>query len=332
MERYIILILILLFSITGFQACKGQGSFAPVNPEATPEAKALLKYLYSIQGKNILSGQHNYAEEPTRSSDSIKAFTGKYPAIWGSDFIGRNRVAMIAEAKRQSDSGSIITLMYHMKRPFDSDTVRRSPWKKLTDAEWNELITSGTAINKMWQDDMDSVAFYLKQLQDAHIPVLWRPYHEMNGIWFWWGNRPGENGFKKLWIMTYNRLVNFHHLNNLIWVWNTNAPRDWENDQAYAYDLFYPGSDYVDVLAADVYKGDFKQSHHDDLAALAKGKLISLGEVGKVPAPEILKNQPQWVWFMVWASFPWTHNTPETMRTLYDDPRVITKDEVGIKF
>jgi len=330
MRNLIVYALILLLSGACFQPCKAQATenIGPVNAKATPEAKALLKYLYSLRGRNILSGQHNYAEEPTRSSDSIKKFTGKYPAIWGSDFIGRNRESMIAAAKRQYANGSIITLMYHMKRPFDADTVKRSPWKKLTDAEWNELITPGTVINKMWQEDIDLVAVYLKQLQDANIPVLWRPYHEMNGIWFWWGNRPGENGFKKLWVMTYNRMVNIHHLNNLIWVWNTNAPRDLENDQAYAYNLFYPGSKYVDVLAADIYNNDYKQSHHDDLVALAKGKLISLGEVGNVPTPEILKNQPQWAWFMVWASFPWTHNTPEIIKTLYNDPRVITKNEL----
>lgn len=126
----------------------------------------------------------------------------------------------------------------------------------------------------------------------------------------------------------FDRYVNVHKLNNLIWVWNTNAPRDWKNDEAYAYELFYPGDDYVDILAADVYKNDFKQSHHDQLFALGKGKLITLGEVGNVPTPEILKVQPQWSWFMVWAHFPWTDNTRDAVRILYSDPKVITKDEI----
>jgi mannan endo-1,4-beta-mannosidase len=328
MRKPLIFVFIVLFSTTVFQIGNAQASKSPVNPNATPEAKALLKYLYSIKGKNILSGQHNGQYPPTRSHDSIKSFTGKYPVVWGNDFSGRSRKLMIDEAKRQHAKGSIITLMYHMRRPFDSDTVRRSTWKKLTDAQWEELTTPGTAINKMWQDDIDSVAFYFKQLQEAKIPVLWRPYHEMNGVWFWWGNRPGENGFKKLWIMTYERFVNHHQLNNLIWVWNTNAPRDWENDQAYAYDLYYPGDQYVDVLAADIYKGDYKQSHHDDLDKLANGKLIALGEIGHVPPNEVLNQQPQWVWFMVWSGFPWTANNPQSMRTFYSDPKVLTLDEI----
>jgi mannan endo-1,4-beta-mannosidase len=325
--RAITLLLLLLsttYSITLF----GKTEKKPVNKKATQEVKLLMDYLYSIQGDKIISGQHNYGHQLTRSSDSIKSFTGKEPAIWGSDFATIDRRMMIEEAIDHYKNGSIITLMYHMKRPFDADTVRRSTWKKLTDEEWTELVTPGTTIHKLWQDDMDSVAFYLKQLHEAKVPVLWRPYHEMNGIWFWWGNKQGENGFKKLWIMTYERFVNYHKLNNLIWVWNANAPRDWENDQAYDYQLFYPGNNYVDVLAADVYKNDFKQSHHDQLIELGKGKLISLGEVGNVPTPEILKQQPQWAWFMVWANFPWTHNTPEIIRNLYNDPRVLTLDEL----
>jgi mannan endo-1,4-beta-mannosidase len=328
MKNILTIVFILFLSVNEIFNCNGQQSHDPVNPNATPEAKALLKYLYSIQGKYILSGQHNLGFEFMRSSDTIKSYTGKYPAIWGCDFETKNRKDLVKEAIRQYNSGSIVTLMYHMRRPFDSDTVKRSPWKKLTDEQFKELITPGTKSHQLWQDNMDTVAFYLKQLQNANIPVIWRAYHEMNGVWFWWGNRPGEEGFKKLWIMTYDRFVNFHKLNNLIWVFNTNAPRDWENDQAYAYDLFYPGEAYVDVLAADVYKNDFKQSHYDQLAALAKGKIIALGEVGNVPTPEILSKQPLWTWFMVWAHFPWTDNTPEAIRNLYSDSRVITKDKI----
>ncbi len=64
----------------------------------------------------------------------------------------------------------------------------------------------------------------LKKLYDANVPVLWRPFHEMNGIWFWWGNRPGEGGIKELWKIMYYRYTDHHRLNNLIWVWNHNTP------------------------------------------------------------------------------------------------------------
>jgi mannan endo-1,4-beta-mannosidase len=109
---------------------------------------------------------------------------------------------------------------------------------------------------------------------------------------------------------------------NLIWVWNPNAPRDWENDEAYAYHLFYPGHDYVDILAADIYKSDYKLSHHDELLELADGKPIAIGECGRLPDPEFFDRQTQWTWFMVWAEWIWRHNEPENVRAIYNHPRV----------
>jgi len=324
-------ILFLLFFISGtfFYNVSAQTSFQPVNHNATKEAKELLNYLYELRGNFILSGQHNYPSDLLRSTDSIKAMTGKYPAIYGTDISDLND-KVVNEIIHQYKSGSIITLMYHQVKPFDDDSLgfQRSVKGMVTDNQWKQIVTPGTRFHSMWLDKIDKRAELLLKLQDANIPVLWRPYHEMNGMWFWYGNRPGPDGIQKLWKMLYDRYVNFHHLNNLIWVWNANAPRDWPQDEAYPYELFYPGAAFVDVLAADVYKNDYKQSHHDQLIALGKGKLIALGEVGVMPTPQILAAQPQWSWLMCWASFPWTDNSREAVKTLYNDPRVITKDEI----
>lgn len=72
--------------------------------------------------------------------------------------------------------------------------------------------------------------------------------------------------------MTYDYLSNHHSLNNLIWVWNTNAPRDIPGDEAGPYEDFFPGTEYVDVLAADVYRKDYKLRKVDDflVSKLAK--------------------------------------------------------------
>jgi mannan endo-1,4-beta-mannosidase len=127
--------------------------------------------------------------------------------------------------------------------------------------------------------------------------------------------------------MMFDRFVNYHKLNNLIWVWNTNAPRQLINDEAYAYEDYFPGLDCVDVLAADVYHSDYRQSHHDELVTLGKGKLIALGEVGEVPTPDVLARQPMWTWFMIWGNFVNTHNTPQQIRALYSYPRVVTHED-----
>jgi len=302
-------------------------TYEPVNKNASPEAKALLNFLYSLQGKATLSAQHNYPspKEYTRSTDSIIAMTGKVPAIWGTD-ISELDQSLVDEAIQQYKKGCIITLMYHQVKPFDHDSLgfSRSVKGMVTDEQWKQIVTPGTEYHNMWLAKIDARAELLKKLRDAHIPVLWRPYHEMNGMWFWYGNRPGKEGIQKLWKIMYDRYTNYHKLNNLIWVWNTNAPRDWKDDEAYAYELFYPGAEYVDILAADVYKNDFKQSHHDQLVDLGKGKLIALGEVGNLPTPEVLEQQPMWSWFMCWAHFPWAYNTREQVKSIYGSPRVRT--------
>jgi mannan endo-1,4-beta-mannosidase len=296
-----------------------------VNSRATPEAKKLLSFLYDIKGKYTLTAQHNFIGVGSKYTDSLHAITGKYPLVWGSDFSfaynGRSpksfqhcgplnltdpdlpvgyvdltpetaRAALVKNAIAEHKKGHIITLMWHACPPTiggdecDGDYIWT--WKtdkRPTDQQWKEMVTDGTPLNTAWKKQVDNIVGYLTQLKDAHVPVLWRPYHEMNGVWFWWCNRPGDNGFKKLWIMMYNYFVNVKHLDNLIWVWNTNAPRDRPGDEAYNYADFYPGAQYVDVLTADVYRRDWKQSHHDDLLKLADGKPIALGEVGNVTHP-----------------------------------------------
>jgi mannan endo-1,4-beta-mannosidase len=300
----------------------------PVTPNATKEAKELLAFLYQISGKNILSAQHNYSRHMTKDSKRAKELSGNSPAIWGCDFGFReieNRDKVVQEAIKQNQNGSIITLMWHTVRPVDNEPGEwmENVQSDLTDQEWNELITPGSPLNLRWQKQVDTVAYYLKVLRDKHIPVLWRPYHEMNGMWFWWGDKKGENGFKKLWIMMYERYTKVHHLNNLIWVWSPNSPRDTPNDEAYDYAYYFPGTEYVDVLATDVYHNDYKQCHYDNLLKLAKGKPIAMGEVGEMPTPAILDQQPKWCYFMVWAGFLDSSNTPEKVSALYHDKRTI---------
>ncbi len=243
----------------------------------------------------------------------------------------RNR--MIGEAKKKYTEGHIITLMWHGCFPTQGDCCNGSSiWameNRPSPEQWDSLVTEGTLLNKAWKEGADKIAVYLKQLQDADIPVLWRPYHEMNGVWFWWCNQKGDKGFKRLWIMMYDYFTNHHKLNNLIWVWDANAPRDLPNDEAWPYEEFYPGNQYVDILAADVYRKDYKQSHHDQLVTLGKGKPIALGEVGEIPDENILKQQPNWTWYMPWAWILFSANEPEEIKMFMNSDRVLTLDEIS---
>lgn len=342
-----------------------------VNKKSTLEARHLLEFLHEIQGKYILAGQHNYISTESAQTERAKAFTGKYPIIWGSDFSfcydggepqkfqhcgpinltmpgdtlkvtgltpEAARQRLVRNAIRLHHDGFIITLMWHACFPGLGDCCNGNriwTWGKEshpTQAQWDELTTDGTPLNQAWKQHSDVIASYLKQLQDAKVPVLWRPYHENNGTWFWWCNHPGDQGFRKLWIMMYNYYTVHHKLNNLIWVWNTNAPRDIKGDEAGPYADYYPGDQYVDICATDVYRRDWKQSHHDDLLKLTNGKKpISLGEVGDIPTPEVLANQKNWVWFMPWFSRMYKDgNQGILIQQTYNLPHVITKDEVRI--
>ncbi|RFZ85344.1 glycosyl hydrolase family 26 [Mucilaginibacter terrenus] len=309
-------------------------TFKPVNKNASAEVKNLLAYLYEINGKHMLSGQHNYNSDLNVFSDSAKNITGKYPALWGTDFIlwgdkdlGQN---IVNESIKKSREGYLVTLMWHQGRPIDEPPYdwKKSVQGKLTAEQWTELTTPGTALNKKWVAQIDVIAGYLKQLQDAHVPVLWRPYHEMNGVWFWWGNKKGPNGIAKLYKMMYDRYTNYHHLNNLIWVWGANSLRDIPEDEAYHYKDFYPGAEYVDILGTDVYHFDYEQSDYEELLALANGKPIALTENGELPNATVLKHQPKWLWFMTWTSWLWTDNTKDRVKEVYGLPTTLSHDDV----
>jgi mannan endo-1,4-beta-mannosidase len=311
--------------------------YEPVNENATPEARQLLQYLYEIQGEHILSGQHDYNNSLTKYTERVHEMTGKRPAVWGSDFINhesRDRgEAIVQEAIRKHENGAIITLMWHAGRPTDEPPY---PWTEsiqgeVTVEEWDSLTTPGTAIHERWKEQVDGVAEHLQTLQEADVPVLWRPYHEMNGGWFWWGHKMGDDGFVQLWRMLYDRLVNHHELNNLLWVWNANAPRDIPNDRAHPYEYYYPGHQTVDILAADVYHFDYEQNEYHSLLTLADGRPIALGEVGQLPKPEILEAQPQWTWFMVWSQWLETHNPDGRVEAVYEYAPTLSLDDVTLQ-
>jgi mannan endo-1,4-beta-mannosidase len=202
----------------------------PVNPHASPEARALLVYIDSISGKGLITGQHNFPNDGSKWTDRVLDLTGKYPGLFGEDFgfsAGEDkdsvlsRPATVEEIKRQWQNGSIVALTWHAVRPTDDEpvTFHDSVQGHLTDYEWHELLTPGTPLYNRWCEQVDVIAGYLRQLRDAHVPILFRPYHEVNGNWFWWEYRPGPDGSSALYRQLYHRFVDMHHLDNLVWVW-----------------------------------------------------------------------------------------------------------------
>ena len=323
-----IIIIVCLFLQTSPTPAATQTSHQPVNPKASAEARAVLKYLYSIQGTYMLSGQYNYEGDSTERmkwSNKVHELTGKYPALWSSDLGWNewgviNRHTAIDTAKEQWSNRSLISLSWHMCMPTRSEPC--ASWDNdikgdLTDAEWQKLMTSGSSLNKTWLARIDKAAESLKQLRDANVPVLWRPLHEMDGEWFWWGGNPER--YKWLWNSMYDRYVNHHQLHNLIWVWGGDR-----------FDLepYYPGAATVDILARDYYI-PYTAERYNNIKNLAQDKLIAIGETGKLPPLDVVKSsQPRWIWFNVWANWLVDENTNDTIRAVYKDPWIITQDEM----
>jgi mannan endo-1,4-beta-mannosidase len=345
MKKILVVFIVCLFSA----AVAGQGP-DPVTPNASPEARALLKYLQSISGKYILAGQHNFPNSGSRNTMFAADYIGKTPPVWSQDFgfaadgdkdSYLARPAIIREAIRQHKNGFIITLCWHAVPPTAEEPVTFQPGEgadpaaplasvqgRLTDKQYRDILTKGTALNKQWTKQVDEIANFLNQLQDAKVPVLFRPYHEMNGDWFWWGGRSeGKYTTAALYRQIFDRMVNYHKLNNLIWVWSVDRP----SQPGREFVKFYPGTKYLDILAIDIYGSDFNQSYYDGLMALSEGKPITLGEVGNPPSPEVLSKQPNWIYWVVWAGMARGTSVAEYEKLKADPHVVFMEDQAYLK-
>lgn len=314
---------------------------APVNGNASNEARDLLSYLNTLMSPNagLLTGQHNWIEDPMGNINNLALPNsgGKYPAVIGLEMgaisnqnaatINNQRVEVANTARSYSQAGGIPTIMWHCVYPgmsYEWSNVQRAT----SQAEFNQVLTPGDPKYNWLIGEMDNIAVHFKTLRDAGVPILFRPWHEMNGYWFWWGKK---SNLADLWNLTYDRFVNHHGLNNILWVWNPNCMKATDPNIG-DYKLYYPGHDKVDVLAWDIYLGEFSQSFHDSLFTFGEGKPIALGEVGQLPDMNTMKaSQYRYTWAMAWGERQFSNeNTAANKQQFYSNPYAITRDEVDI--
>ncbi|KAK1488112.1 glycosyl hydrolase family 26 [Colletotrichum tamarilloi] len=304
---------------------------ALVNAKSNADANALYTYLRSIYGKNILSGQQelNYA-------NWVNETIGKSPALVSVDLmdyspsrVERGTVGTaVEEAIIHHERGGIVSVLWHWNAPTGLYDTEENKWwsgfyTRATDFDVSTALADTTNANyTLIIRDIDAIAVQLKKLQDAGVPVLWRPLHEAEGAWFWWGAK-GPEACKKLWALVYDRLTNHHELNNLVWIWNSVAA-DW-----------YPGDDTVDVLSADVYAqghGPMTTQYNDLITLGQDKKLIAATEVGSAPFPDLLQAyEAHWLYFCVWSdgfinNTEW--NSVDDLKKIYESEYVLTLDEI----
>ncbi|MCC8117830.1 MAG: glycoside hydrolase family 26 protein [Bacteroidales bacterium] len=202
---------------------------------------------------------------------------------------------------------------------------------------------AGTYENTVAEADVAKVAGYLKLLQDAGIPVLWRPFHEAAGdytwgAWFWWGY-DGVEATKALWTWLYDKLTNEYGLNNLIWVWTMQTTNAGSIADASQLQAAYPGDQYVDIVGADLYESALSNQSDRFLLinqAISGSKIIALSECGNLLDPDAAyENSALWSFFMGWYELDngtptigasgW--NTTGEWGTVLNNPLVLSQGE-----
>ncbi|GAA3291161.1 hypothetical protein GCM10020218_063410 [Dactylosporangium vinaceum] len=315
---------------------------APVGAAPTPGGTAtaadVVRYLQSITGRSIIAGQQDGpSSAPNTWQQKVHDITGVYPGEWAGDFAFEQadidaRPTVVAQARSVWAAGTIPALVWHMCPPTVGPSCH---WdygtgaieSRLSDAQWSELVTDGTALNTAFKRRLDEAVPYLQDLKNSGIPVLFRPQHEMNEGWSWWGGRPGANGSRKLYQITHDYLAGAKGLSNLVWVWNL---KDVAGGESHVAD-YWPGASYVDVATLDAWVN--KQpttAWYNAMLGIAGGKPIALSEVGSVPTPETITAQPRWTFFSVWIGWltdpAW--NTGDAVKRTYYDPRVLHRGDI----
>ncbi|NLG16024.1 MAG: glycoside hydrolase [Fibrobacter sp.] len=331
---------------------------AACDVNATSETKSLKKYLTSVYGKYVISGQQETYGGGNDGNmelefEYIFGKTGKYPAIRGFDFMNYNPMygwedsttaRMIEWVKERK---GIATASWHITIPSDfqsytlGDTVgwTRCTYKPTTSFKTANCLDKSTKENHYLMLAIDSLAKQLLILQNAGVPVLFRPFHEAegnnntdgSGAWFWWGSG-GAEVYKQLWRLLYTTLTEKYGVHNAIWEVNL---------YTYANSLqWYPGDDCVDIVCYDKYEGS-PYTWKTSAATTAfltlvnftnDTKMVALTENDVIPDIKNITNEGAW-----WLYFcPWygdfilspTYNDPVLLNTIYNSNSVITLDEL----
>jgi mannan endo-1,4-beta-mannosidase len=323
------------------------------DPQASPATQQLMNYLTGIYGTKTLAGQQGPDREQFAfpSQGYLTASGGLVPAVRGSDLMAyspsrhnppqwdenpNNESELMIDWARKT--GGIVTLSWHWNAP--TGLINQPPDKLW----WSGFYTNATTFNvqtamanpgssdyNLLLRDIDAIAVQLQKFEDAGVPVIWRPLHEAQGGWFWWGAK-GAAPFKQLWRLMHDRLTNHHGLHNLIWEFTSSAAEGNHLD-------WYPGDDVVDMVGLDIYtaKGASMSGQWNDILGHYNGrKMIALSETGTLPEPELLD-----LWGIKWSYFsPWSinsadlgilnHYTPAEIQELLGDDDVVTLDELPV--
>lgn len=247
---------------------KTQTSKGLSDTNATPEARALYAHLQNIKHEHTLFGQQdalaygfNWRGDNTNIPRAdVHDLTGSFPVLVGWDLGGLelnndtnldgvNMIKMRAGIQSVYKRGGVNTLSWHMRNPASGgDHADKTPAVK-------EILPGGTK-HELFKSHLDALALFNESIKvdGTYIPIIFRPWHEHNGEWFWWGKgNTTEQEYIALWRFTVNYLRNEKHIHNFIFAASPDRSRtdlqNFERDYLYAY----PGDEYVDIMGLDNY-------------------------------------------------------------------------------
>lgn len=323
------------------------------NPYANLKTQNIYQYLKAIYGKRTLSGQCTDYGKNTET-DALYKGLGKYPAVRTFDFIfdsinccnGEPQAKDVDLAIQWDKDGGLVAFDWHWHAPcheaqFYTDktsfrlenAVTETELAMLSPADVQKLYDKGKISEEAYWiiKDIDNISALMQRMEDENVTVMWRPLHEASGGWFWWGASGAEN-YKWLWKLMYERMTDYHQLDNLIWVWNGQSA-DW-----------YPGDEYCDICAIDIYNASYDYGASPDVFAeisgwAKNGKLVTMSECATMPDPElIVRDNAYWLWFAVWnwdyiVLMGTTHLSDkytdfDMMKKVYNSEAIITRDEL----
>lgn len=319
---------------------------APVSPNAQPGVARLLSFLDGVQGNYIVSGQQEIAWDPSRENEDVNyiiATTGKSPAVRGFDFL---HYLLTPELRAQHDdteraiawaqNGGIVTFCTHLfvsigstngQQHFYTPGANGNP--QGTNFDIRQAVITGTPENIELLAKFDLMATELKKLRDAGVPVIWRPFHECGGTWFWW-SRHGPAPFIEAYRLMFDRYTQLHGLTNLIWVFNP-------VDSGTTMQNWYPGDNYVDMISLDVYPAAGTHPTYATESTQMRNfkngrKVVAMSECGSIPDPDQLNSNTVWSYFCTWNGFEndLSRHTVAFLRKVYNHAKVITLDELPV--
>lgn len=323
------------------------------NPYANLKTQNIYQYLKAVYGKRTLSGQCTDYGNNTET-DALYLGVGKYPAVRTFDFIfdsysyckGNPAAEDVDLAIEWSKDGGLVVYDWHWYAPYKecafygADTSFSLP-NAVTDKdiahksldEIKRMHADGEISVEAYKivEDIDNISALMQRMEDENVTVMWRPLHEASGGWFWWGEF-GEDAYKWLWKLLYERMTDYHELDNLIWVWNGQK------------ESWYPGDEYCDIISMDIYNTahDYGTSPSmlTDMVGWADGKkLVTMSECATMIDPDlIVRDNAYWLWFAVWNwDYIVVNGTTELseaytklymMEKVYNSEVIITRDEL----